>query len=685
MKNLWLICGNSCKKRKAAFLLVFLCLALAGCSEKTSITQGEWSLSYRNGIDIQRGKEMIASNLTAEYRLGDKKVVSTQAYENHSFAEKRIADAFGEGKLWTITYTSRDLPTLTQHFYIYDDFLLTDISVDADSAVCTNYMAPVVTTSPLGGMERGASRVLFVPFDNDAWVRFASHELSDVDTLRSYEVTAIYDAQSRRGLIVGAIDHDLWKNAVDLTGHAQHLRAYSGVADVLTRDCLPHGTVQGQQVSSARMMIGLFSDWRDGMERFASVNATVTPPRHWEKAMPVGWNSWGALAFKVNHDNATRISDFFAEELQSRSFANSEGLLYTGLDSGWNNFTEEELKDFADRCRRNNQVPCIYWTPFTDWGKNPEREDLLLANGQPQELDGAYALDPTHPAVQTMMEQTHDLFRRCGFEYVKMDFMTHGRMEADRWYRPDITTGTQAYNYGMHLLDSIFSDMYLNLSISPIFPAQYAQSRRIACDAWNKIKDTEYTMNALSYGWWIDGIYQYNDADHVVLRDASEGENRARITSSVITGLYITGDDFSADTLAISRARRYLTNPDINRLATGRSFRPLTGDDSQSEHVFTRTEADGSIHLAVFNYSDQPSTFRFDRQQLQLSAGGDLPLGRRTLATRSNLFACLSKNGTQESPTIYDIEELWSHQKVTLEDSISIPEKDVKVFRIRII
>lgn len=72
-----------------------------------------------------------------------------------------------------------------------------------------------------------------------------------------------------------------------------------------------------------------------------------------------------------------------------------------------------------------------------------------------------------------------------------------------------------------------------------------AQSRRIACDAWNQIKDTEYTMNALSWGWWIDRIYQYNDADHVVLREATEGENRARITSSIITGLFITGDDYS--------------------------------------------------------------------------------------------------------------------------------------------
>ena len=646
-------------------LLVSLCLLMTGCSETKDVTQGKWSLSYHHGVNILRGQERIATNMTAEYRLEDETVISTQAYKKPTFTVKRIADQFGKGKLWTITYTSQLLPTLTQHFYVYDDFILTDVSVSSEKGIRSNYIAPIVMDHAEASLIGKDQRALFVPFDNDAWVRFSSRQLPDTAKFRSYEVTALYNPQSRHGLVIGAIDHDVWKNAVDLNCSALQLRAYSGVADHLTRDKLSHGCVAGLQVTSARMMIGLYDDWRQGMERFAQANAIVTPPRHWTQAMPVGWNSWGALAFRVNHDNSTRISDFFAQELQPRSFVNAEGLLYTGLDSGWNNFSEEELKDFANRCVQNHQVPCIYWTPFTDWGKNPEREvpgaesfkykDLYLyANGEPKDLDGAYAIDPTHPAVKAMMEQTHDLFRRCGYKYVKMDFMTHGRMEADAWYRSDITTGTQAYNYGMHLLDSIFSDMYLNLSISPIFPSQYAQSRRIACDAWNKIKDTEYTMNALSYGWWIDGVYQYNDADHVVLRDATDGENRARITSSVITGLYITGDDFAADSMAIARAQLYLTNPDINGLATGRSFRPLLGDNEQSEHVFLRTEPDGTIHLAVFNYTDQPMAFHFDKHLILLDEG-----------------------------KTYEVKELWSHKNVGIDDAISIPGKDVKVFRIK--
>ena len=646
----------------ATTLIVTLsAMFLSGCGGNERIVQGQWSLTYTGrGVNIVHGSTSVAQGLRAEYRLGDR-IVSTADYDRSTFNQERISDDFGTGKRWTITYADPELPTLTQTFCIYDPYVLTDIRLEADKGVSTNYMAPIVveqTDTLINGMGK---RRLFVPFDNDAWIRYST-TAERADTLRSYEVTSIYDVRDRHGIVIGAIDHNQWKNAVELTDGARRLKAFSGVADQLTRDHTAHGSVAGQCVNSARMMIGLFSDWRQGMETYADANATVAPPRQWQKAMPVGWNSWGALAFKVNHDNSTRIPDFFAHELQPHSFANADGLLYTGLDSGWNSFSEDELKDFADRCRRNNQVPCIYWTPFTDWAKNPEREagnsrykDLYLyANGQPQELDGAYAIDPTHPAVQLMMEQTHDLFRRCGYEYVKMDFMTHGRMEADRWYRPEITTGTEAYNYGMHLLDSIFSDMYLNLSISPIFPAQYAQSRRIACDAWNKIKDTEYTMNALSWGWWIDRVYQYNDADHVVLRDATEGENRARITSSVITGLFITGDDFSADTMAISRARRFLTNPDINGIATGRSFRPLLADDDRSEQTFIRQEPDGAITVAAFNYGDEPRPFAFDHRLMGLD--------------------------TKDS---YTVEELWEHKSVKLHEHITIPAKDVHVYRLR--
>jgi alpha-galactosidase len=196
--------------------------------------------------------------------------------------------------------------------------------------------------------------------------------------------------------------------------------------------------------------------------------------------------------------------------------------------------------------------------------------------------------------------------------------------------------------------------MYINLSISPIFPAGYAQSRRIACDAWNKMKDTEYTMNAVSYGWWIDHVYQYNDADHVVLRDATQGENRARVTSAVITGLYITGDDFSngGPEEATDRAKKFFTNAAVNAIAKGVSFRPVEGNSEKSENQFIRTDEDGTTCYAVFNYgeSDMKIWIPFDRMGLDPSS-------------------------------VASATELWSGDEIDLKSELAVPALDVKLIK----
>ena len=127
--------------------------------------------------------------------------------------------------------------------------------------------------------------------------------------------------------------------------------------------------------------------------------------------------------------------------------------------------SEEQLSAFTARCRANGQQAGIYWTPFTDWGCNP-RQKMDHAGNTPsatpistptdsRKLDGAYALDPTHPAVEQRMKYFSELFRRTGFTYVKMDFMTHGAMEADKWHNPEIRSGIEGYNYGMALLENI--------------------------------------------------------------------------------------------------------------------------------------------------------------------------------------------------------------------------------------
>ena len=127
----------------------------------------------------------------------------------------------------------------------------------------------------------------------------------------------------------------------------------------------------------------------------------------------------------------------------------------------------------------NDHEPVPGTEPQYSWS------DLFLRdpNNVPLATDGGRALDPTHPGTQQYVESTLKQFKQWGYEFVKLDFLSHGAMEGRRFLGG--MTAIKAYNHGMrYIREAIAGKMFVSLSIAPLFPgAEYGHSRRISCDA----------------------------------------------------------------------------------------------------------------------------------------------------------------------------------------------------------
>lgn len=547
-------------------------------------------------------------------------------------------------------------PVLVQHISLpaNQPYLLMDVEVISDRPVSTRHISPLVLAE--GGSARLIAgekpSVVFVPFDNDMWVHYNEPANPGFDAAKdpdSYEVTAIYDNASRHGFVLGSITHDLWRTGIlarQLSNkRVDELEVYGGATGHWTHDVEPHGLVSGRSIQSPQIMVGYFSDWRDGMEAYGRENARVKPPLPWKDGVPFGWNSWAAYLQKVDLKKFETVADFIHTELQPKGYENNH-TAYVNWDAGWSELKHEDILAAAQHAHAQGQKAGIYFTPFSYWNDDFSKvvegtdgkykySDLLLrdSHGQPlPKIDGAHPLDPTHPGTLARIDWQLAQFVAWGYDSVKLDFLNCGSLEGHH-YDPAITTGVAAYSLGMKRIEDdldpkkIGRPFFISLSIAPLFPA-YGHARRISCDAFGRIEDSDYLLNAATFGWWTNGtLYQFNDPDHTViskdkdpyhdqsLKDSVQTleEARSRMNATVISGtLLLDSDDLTGqiDSRAPQRAKELLTNIAVLDVArTGRSFRPVEGDSGiHAAPIFMRTEKDGSVYIAVFNYSEDKST-----------------------------------------------------------------------------
>lgn len=598
--------------------------------------------NLNSGIyQVYKGKTIVFSNIGLTARVNGIQV-SSKNYSLREYKKSPIADGFGKGFKYTILLSGNRLTKTAQVFYVYPgkEFFITQVllsgkNLSSNSIVPFSGNIPAVTGDP---------RSVFVPFDNDTFIRYNAKPFTAPFSNTSAEVGTVYDNNTRNGYVVGSIEHEVWKTGVRTaakTDSGNTVEAWSGYTEEsVTRDHITHGDVRGDIISSPKIFVGYFNDWRTGMEEYAKANRIAETPYvfNWTKPTPVGWNSWGVMQDKLTYEKATKVADFFADSLAAFRTGNTA---FIDLDSYWDFMLKgglegdySKLKQFADYCKNKGLQPGVYWAPFTDWGwkDGPDRKvqgsnyiygQLWTKVGTGyHDIDGARAIDPTHPGTRQRIDLVIGKLRECGFKMIKIDFLGHAAAESTHFYDTTVTTGMQAYRKGMeYLVDKLGNQMLIYAAISPsLATGRYVHTRRIACDAFKSIKDTQYTLNSVSYGWWQTYLYNYIDADHVVLSTETEGANRARMLSAIITGTFITGDDFSEHGQWSNRAKKWYQDAAILQvIKNGKAFKPVEGNTGENASEMFTQKIGNSIYIALFNYGSNAKTFTIDAKRLGLS------------------------------------------------------------------
>jgi alpha-galactosidase len=645
---------------------------------------------FNNGITL---------NNTVGYLIDTKAgFVSTADFANHSIRITAVRDSLGKGVKLTLVHKDEKHPFLLKQFItIYEDRSCILVSLIAESSAYRSYILETRDISPLAVLPRFKGsfympgkepRLLDVPFDNDDWVNVVERSwgksAAPTNAGTSYELTAVYDNANNSGIVIGSVKHDFWKTGIcyrikNQTGYIDSLNVFGGVstpdnatlpADYGgldgTHDLVQHGTMTGNHVTSPLIYLSCQRSLQDALVGFGDLNARINGRRTWDKAAPVYWNSFGVEGVLGSEGimmpaAVKQISDF----LHSLKNFNTYSKPVLSIDSyDQKIYSTDVLQNISLYASGNGQQMGFYFIPFAMWswkddikgrkvpGSDYLLEDVLLRDNEGKPIMykegkwGAYAMDPTHPAIRLYIIQQLEKAKAVSAKFIKIDFLTAGALESTRRYDQKIRTGIQAYNYGMKLLrsltDSIMGkDIFITQAISPMFPSQYAHTRFISTDVYSHLRNdepgfphwgsTEASLATGSHMGWVQGtLWPFTNLDVSIMRkfqrnpDLSEQEIKVRLYAMAVMGsIYGDGSDYR-DSTAAKRARKFMDNRQLMEMFSHpKAFIPIKSADGESldQQLCFYLPGD-TVKVALFNFNKKRNFKEvLSRQQLQLKRG----------------------------------------------------------------
>ncbi len=598
-------------------------------------------------------------------------VVKSSDYTARSVEYSELNDGFGHGVLAVVINEAEGSPTLVQKFYIYDDLSYALISAElvSDAEIETSFIAPVSAAGAevLDIGEKSDARALFVPFSNDNYYAYNAERLGGAHI--SHFVTAVFDNVSRNAVICGAVEHDTWKSGTSVwsaegNGAVSFFGAFGGIwSREFTYDFQPHGSIIGTRLSSPKMLLGFFDDWRDGLEEYGRANVITSGRLEWNGGAVFGFNSWNSIRTDYSFDRMVTATDEIAR-LRDMGFCDENGGAWLNSDAFFERIEEVPASDgegdrLDELIRYINGAGLgagVYTSNYIIWDNDltsrGERDNVPVDKyGFPvtiAKFEGGYGavinsigIDPTTDKTK---EKIGALMRRHagrGFKFIKADFLAFSAIEG-KFHNPAVRTGMQAYNaVCREIAESVdTNELFISYSIAPLFPSQYAHSRRICCDtdyesAPDYMARAKYMLNSLQYGWWQSGsVYRFGDPDQVSFDENMPFDERAveiargKYTSCIIAGgVTLLSNNYDKENVR-KITETVVTNAEVNEIARiGKAFRPCRATEPweapymrnlrDPENVYSMVH-EGTAYIAVFNFADEVRTVSFKLSELGL-------------------------------------------------------------------
>ncbi len=530
----------------------------------------------------------------------------------------------------------------------------------------------------LGGPQN-ADRVLSDSFSED-WPPLQIYDLGKAPQglHRAVGSQLIYNRESKKSLFVGALTSNRFLTIIHLQtqsspAHAPDISSFTvdstGTTEIQATDPesgLRDGPAEnlielniplpdGESVTSERVMFSAGGDYHSQLENYGSVTRELHHSRVSSDNL-LGWWSWTAYYTKITQGTALTNAQWLAEHLRGLGYD------YFHFDLGYGYSRSEYTTPNASQfprgmldlthgiCRLGLKVGV--WTAPFEVGERAwiyeHHKDWLVHNahgdpisiGDAEEVKGErlFVLDVTHPDAQEYLRQIYrTLVREWGVRYIKLDFMDNTAIEG-YYHRPN-TTALEAQRIGLEIIrKTVGEDVLLDKDGSPMLnPVGLVDEGRISQDTGHTFQRSKEAGPGIAARYYMHRNFFITDPDAFTVSrqlleertiEAPATLNEAQVSialAAVSGGMFEIGDDLP--TLGRDPERLALVkNPDLLAIAKlSQAAVPLDlmtyRDEDEQPSIFLLREDQRQSILAIFNWTERPSSHTFTLSDLKLTTG----------------------------------------------------------------